>query len=82
MPPLLFYGKLRPMKPGRIFGNAITDVLYKKDEEIIMSIVKNYETFMAKRAEFEKNPMSKFWTKQNAALYGTVPYVWKCLLCG
>lgn len=53
-----------------------------------MSIVKDYENYLAKRAEFEKNPMSKYWTKQAERymepfrMFGNVYYVgdsWVCV---
>ena len=53
-----------------------------------MSIVKDYENYLAKRAEFEKNPMSKYWTKQTERymepfrMFGNVYYVgdsWVCV---
>ena len=53
-----------------------------------MSIVKDNENYLAKRAEFEKNPMSKYWTKQAERymepfrMFGNVYYVgdsWVCV---
>lgn len=53
-----------------------------------MSMKENYQNYCERRAEFEKNPMSKYWTEQNARymepfrMFGNVYYVgdsWVCV---
>ena len=53
-----------------------------------MSIKKNYQDFCERRAEFEKNPLSKYWTGQTGRymepfrMFGNVYYVgdsWVCV---
>ena len=31
-----------------------------------MSMKEDYQNYCERRAEFEKNPLSKYWTEQNA----------------
>ena len=46
-----------------------------------MSMKEDYQNYCERRAEFEKNPMSKYWTEQNTRymepfrMFGNVYYV-------
>lgn len=53
-----------------------------------MSMKEDYQNYCERRAEFEKNPMSKYWTEQNTRymepfrMFGNVYYVgdsWVCV---
>ena len=39
-----------------------------------MSMKEDYQNYCERRAEFEKNPMSKYWTEQNTRYMEPVSY--------